>query len=315
MPPSALVDFCQSGAHLEGGVVGHERAGKHGRSLRPLALDDHAARRAHHVARALLENRPAARGDLRHVVLTVHLGQQHERTRIGRINRPGALGEETRIALARFGFALMPAGAARDRHPEAVLGKPVEPGNGARPSARSALGLVQRLAVVVEADADREAPAEARVEVEQPALHLGSLHRLHGVAEHQHLEAALQGIPHQLDQVRVHEGLTAREADLAGAKPSGLDLVEVGRGLGRRYVGEPAVARARFDIAVLTGNVAERAGVDPERLEPLERHAGPGLAGRRPVGILEFSRRMLRLQYGDIQAHGLASSFLMRAWT
>ena len=45
------------------------------------------------------------------------------------------------------------------------------------------------------------------------------------------------------------------------------DLVVEGGGLGPRDVDEPVVAGARFDVAVPAGDVAERAGVDPERLQ------------------------------------------------
>src|SRR5204863_3092934 len=101
------------------------------------------------------------------------------------------------------------------------------------------------------------------------------------------------------------ERLAAGEADLAGAEPAGLDLVEERRRLGRSDVDEPVVARARFDVAVLAGDVAERAGVDPKRLESLQRHGRTGLPGGRPIRVRKLARRALRLLQADVEAHGL----------
>ena len=108
-------------AHLEGWVVGNERAGQHGRPLGPLALYDHAACRAHHVARALVQDGPAARGDLGHVVLAVHLWQQHQLGRVGGIDRPAVFGDQPGVARARVRLVLAPAGASGDGDAKAVL--------------------------------------------------------------------------------------------------------------------------------------------------------------------------------------------------
>ncbi len=65
-----------------------------------------------------------------------------------------------------------------------------------------------------------------------PLLILGPLHRLHGVGEHEHLEAACERVLDQAQHVRVHERLAAGEPDLARPEPKGGDLVVVGGGLG-----------------------------------------------------------------------------------
>ena len=51
--------------------------------------------------------------------------------------------------------------------------------------------------MVVEAHAQRKARTEALVQLQQAALDRGPLHRLHGVGEDEHLEAARERV---LDQ-------------------------------------------------------------------------------------------------------------------
>ena len=52
--------FGQRLAHLEGRIVGKQRAGQHDRSRGAFALHHHAARGAHHVVRVLVQDAPAA---------------------------------------------------------------------------------------------------------------------------------------------------------------------------------------------------------------------------------------------------------------
>src|SRR5512134_1601419 len=96
--------------HLEALIVGKERTGHHGGSGRTLALHDHAARRAHETVRALAEDLPAGRRDLRHVVVAVHLGEERELV-APRIDRPPVPREQLRIAGARALLAFAPARA------------------------------------------------------------------------------------------------------------------------------------------------------------------------------------------------------------
>ena len=106
-------------------------------------------------------------------------------------------------------------------------------------------------------------------------------------------KAAVEAHRQHREEMRVHERLAAGEADLARAEPEGRDFVEIGSYLSRRDVDEPIVVRTRFDIAVLAGDVAERAGIDPKRLQPLERDGCPPLARGSPVRICELARRAL----------------------
>ena len=69
-----------------------------------------------------------------------------------------------------------------------------------------------------------------------------------------------------------------------------------------RDVDEPVVGGAQFDVAVPARDVAERAGVDPERLEPIERDPGATFARCGPVRMLEFPRCVLWLEI-EVQAH------------
>ena len=90
----------------------------------------------------------------------VHLGQQHELRRIcGSMGQPCSC-YQLPIARARVGFAFVPARAAGDRDLEAAPGQPIQAGDGFRPGACPALGFMQSLAVVVEADAQRQPRTE-----------------------------------------------------------------------------------------------------------------------------------------------------------
>ena len=75
-----------------------------------------------------------------------------------------------------------------------------------------------------------------------------------------------------------------------------LDFVEVcGDFLGGQ-IDEPVVLRRRFDIAVMAGQVAQRAGVEPQRVERAQRHLGAGLASGGHERVAELAR--IRLQGG-----------------
>jgi hypothetical protein len=69
-----------------------------------------------------------------------------------------------------------------------------------------------------------------------------------------------------------------------------LRLVETGLGLGKRQIDERIVPRRAFDIAGLAGEIAERAGVDPQRLQPLQRDMRPPFALSRDAKVPEFGR-------------------------
>jgi hypothetical protein len=113
-------------------------------------------------------------------------------------------------------------------------------------------------------------------------------HRAHGVGEHQHLEPAGEGGAKHRHHVAVHEGLAAGEADLA--RSHSRRLVEISLGLGDGQIDERVVGRRAFDVAALAGEVAERAGVDPQRVEPLQRDMRAPLAFGGDERVAELGR-------------------------
>ena len=88
---------------------------------------------------------------------------------------------------------------------------------------------------------------------------------------------------------RVHERLAAGEADLARGSARAAISSRKAAASARRDVDEPVVLRARFDVAVAAGDVAEGAGVDPQRRKRFQRARGARLAVRGPVRIAEFA--------------------------
>ena len=113
------------------------------------------------------------------------------------------------------------------------------------------------------------------------------------------------------EDVGVHERLAAGEADLPRGQPLARDLIEEGSDLGARHIGEPVVLRARFDIAIAAFDVAEAAGVDPQRPQRFKRDASAGLAGRGPVRIAEFA--LARLERG--LGHGWCPASFSAPWS
>jgi hypothetical protein len=123
----------------------------------------------------------------------------------------------------------------------------------------------------------------------RPFLDLRALHRLHGVGQDQDLEAAYESVLGHRQHVGVEEGLASGEADLARPQSEPQRSRREGAGFGGGDIDEPVVGRARLDIAVGAGDVAQRAGVDPQRVQPLERHLGARRALRGQVGIAELA--------------------------
>jgi hypothetical protein len=154
-----------------------------------------------------------------------------------------------------------------------------------------ALGVVQRGGIVIEADPQGKPAAVTGIQGDQRLADPRPHHRLHGVGQHQHLEAPVEGIRHHARDVRVHERLAAGEADLARAQPQRLDLVEQTCGVSGREIAQTIVLRPRLDVAVEAFDVAQRAGVDPQRIEPRQPDRRPGLALGGDVGIPELVRQ------------------------
>ena len=102
------------------------------------------------------------------------------------------------------------------------------------------------------------------------------------------------------EEVRVHERLAAREADGAHRQPVLGDFIEVGRDIRRGEVGQPVVAGGAFDVAVAAREVAQRARVEPQRIERPQRHLRARLPLGGQGGILELGgiERRKGLQHG-----------------
>ena len=99
------------------------------------------------------------------------------------------------------------------------------------------------------------------------------------------------------------------KATVRGRWSSCSALVEIGRHLGRRQIGQAVVRGRGFDVAIRAGDVAQRAGVEPQRLKPGQRHARAALALGGDVGVPEFRRveRLEGLGGGDVLVHGSRS--------
>src|SRR5262249_46144495 len=123
---------------------------------------------------------------------------------------------------------------------------------------------------------------------------LGALHGTHRIGQHQDPKATTEAIFQHAKKFRVHERLAAGKPDLFRSPSMALDLVKVGSNFIVREINEAVVPRTRFDIAVAASDVAERAGVEPKRPQPLQRDARARLTRRGEMGILELLRLKLR---------------------
>ncbi len=104
--------------------------------------------------------------------------------------------------------------------------------------------------VVVEAHSQVQVVAVRLAQPQQLAAACRPHQRLHGVGQHQHLEASLQTLLQHHEDVRVHEGLASGETDLVSSQVQPGELVKIVLHLGGRQVGQPVVRRARLDVAV-----------------------------------------------------------------
>ena len=120
--------------------------------------------------------------------------------------------------------------------------------------------------------------AETRLKVQKASLHARAHHRLHGVGQDQNVMPAFQRDLHQPDHLRVHEGLSARKADLDRAEAKRVDLIEIGDHVRLGQVDQRIIGGRAEDVAVLALDIAQRAGVEPQRLERIKPHAGAGFA-------------------------------------
>ena len=86
---------------------------------------------------------------------------------------------------------------------------------------------------------------------------------------------------------------SSRVARMASGGKHGLaqSVFQVGGNLGTCEVCQPIIARRRFDIAVATGQVAQRAGVEPQRLQRLQTDGGAHFAFCGEARVLKLLGR------------------------
>src|SRR5262249_6015588 len=143
----------------------------------------------------------------------------------------------------------------------------------------TALLLVALGSEMVERYANGQLVTKAILDVEK--LSLAALHRPHRIGKRQNAESARETIPDHAEELRIHERLAAGEPDLFRAPAVALDLVEIRGDFVAREIEEPIVPRARFYVAVLAGDVAERSGVEPKRLQAPRRDTRAPCTRRR----------------------------------
>ena len=222
-----------------------------------------------------------ALGNLRHVGLGVHLGEYSKRHRVGGVDRQPELRRTARQSRAGSRPRFRPTAA------------------GSRPTLRNRFRASHKARRASAASFAGRAPPRARrgrngratpgsaacrrtarANASSAGFHL--VHRLHRIGQDQRPEAASQRQIEDLREMRVHERLAAGEADQPGAEPQRRDLVEVLRHVGGAQINQPVIARRGFDIAVAAGQIAQRAGIEPQRVQRFERDLGARFAGRGP---------------------------------
>ena len=226
-----------------------------------------------------MENVPAGGGDLGDVGGGVHRREEDEAGLGGEAFAPAQV-RVAGVGVVEAFAGELPSG---DGGPEAARLEPAQAVQRLGPAAGTALGLVHRRAMMVEADPHRQPLAGKRQQ-----RRLEAPHRPHRVGQDQRLEAPLQRRGDHCGSVAVHERLAAGEADLAGAERR--RLVQIGQDLRQSRIDERVVGRGALDIAALAGEVAERPGVDPQRVEPRQGDPGAGLALRGDQRVSELGR-------------------------
>src|SRR5262249_38860853 len=114
------------------------------------------------------------------------------------------------------------------------------------------------------------------------------------MGQHQDPKATTEAVFQHAKKFRVHERFAAGKPDLFRSPSMALDLVRGGRNCIVREIDEAVVPGTRFDIAVAASDVAKRAGVEPQRSQPLQRDVRAWLTRRGEIGVLELLRRKLR---------------------
>jgi hypothetical protein len=243
-------------SELELAVVRDQRARKHHGSGRVLAFDDHPTPRAHDIGR---------------IDRIVHLGEQSEIRWVVGVHANPFGDEEAGVAPPRLLLGLAPAGSTGDPDSESMVREPLQS----------------------EADTKRQPPILLALQLfpdlEEARLHSRSLHRPHGIGQHESSISACERLPEHLDQVGVHERLSAREPDLFDGQAQRFDLIEELAQLAQREKRQAVAQRAGFHVAVTALDVAEGASVEPQGLKRSQPDRRPAPAVGGQVGILELS--------------------------
>jgi hypothetical protein len=105
------------------------------------------------------------------------------------------------------------------------------------------------------------------------------------------------------EKIWVHERLAAGEADLARANGGVGGFHKERCDFGACDIDQRIILGRAFDVAALARDVAQRAGVEPQRREAVEWHCRAALALGGPDGIDEF----FALNGGAIENAGIAT--------
>ena len=89
-------------------------------------------------------------------------------------------------------------------------------------------------------------------------------------------------VAHHAQHVGVHERFAAREADLDSIMPNHVENMLC---VGSCQIDKAVIGRARMHVTIGAFDVAERAGVEPERLEIMKDDMRPGFAPGGQVGV------------------------------
>src|SRR5262245_14064008 len=117
---------------------------------------------------------------------------------------------------------------------------------------------------MIERHADRELTGKSLAEMQQRSFQ--SLHRLHGFGEDQNAEAERKAVLQHADNVGVHKRLAAREPDLNRWGGQAHSLAQKPLNVPTSQIDEAVVLGRGFDIAVVAGDIAKRARVEPKGL-------------------------------------------------
>ena len=110
---------------------------------------------------------------------------------------------------------------------------------------------------------------------------------------------ALEHGLHDVQNVRAHEGLATGNADFLRTFAERFDLIQEGRHIREREIDKIVIGRRAFDVAVHAFNVAERAGIQPERLQAAPVHAAAHFALGGEERVLKLLINQSGVRHGN----------------